>query len=534
MARSVVTGVSARRAARSGALWGLVFGLTIAATMSTYRTTFPTAASRANLVQTVQGNAAFEAVFGITGHMDTVAGYTAYKTLYTMLLIGAVWGLLTATRLLRGEEDAGRWELVLGGRATQRTATAEVAVGLGAGALALWLPTAVLAGAEGATTHVHIGVAASAFLALAVVAAPVMFLAVGMLASELAATRHQADLIGAAVLGASYLVRMIADSDRRIGWLRWASPLGWIEQLRPLIGSKPLALVPIAAFTAGAVAWSVVLAGRRDLGASVLRTRDTPRARVGLLNGPGGLGLRLEWPSIAGWLTALGATGLVFGLVTQAAGRSLRGSPTLARVIARLGATGAGSVTYLGFVFVVAAGLVACAAAGQISAVRGEEADGLVDALLVRPVARWRWLATRLALGVALVAVGGVLTGAAAWVGAATQHAAVGFGALFQAGCNVVAPAVFVLGAGALVFGVAPRWATAATWGLVAWSFLVEIVAAVTDANHWVRDTSPVLHITPAPAAPPDWTAAAWLVGLGLLGAVGGIVAFAHRDLAGA
>ena len=378
----------------------------------------------------------------------------------------------------------------------------------------------------------HIGVGASVFLATAVVAAAVMFIAVGMLASELAATRHQADLIGAGVLAGAYLVRMVADSDRRIAWLRWASPLGWIEQLRPLIGSKPLAFVPIVVFTSAAVALSVVLAGRRDLGASVLRSRDAPPARLRLLNGAGALGLRLEWPSIAGWLTALGATGLVFGLVTQAAGRSVHGSPTLERVIARLGATGASSVAYLGFVFVIAAGLVACAAAGEIAAVRGEEAGGYVDALLVRPVARWRWLAARLALGFALVGVGGVLTGVAAWVGTTTQHGAVGFATMVEAGCNVAAPAVFVLGVGALVFGVAPRWAASATWGLVAWAFLVEIVAAITKANHWVRDTSPVLHITPAPAAPPDWTAVAWLVGLGVAAAGVGIAAFAHRDLA--
>ena len=36
-----------------------------------------------------------------------------------LVIVGAIWGLLTATRLLRGEEDAGRWELLLTGRTTR-------------------------------------------------------------------------------------------------------------------------------------------------------------------------------------------------------------------------------------------------------------------------------------------------------------------------------------------------------------------------------------------------------------------------------
>jgi hypothetical protein len=55
-AATAVTVTSARRTVRPGALWGLVFGGMIAATMAAYKTTFPTAASRANLVRSFQGN----------------------------------------------------------------------------------------------------------------------------------------------------------------------------------------------------------------------------------------------------------------------------------------------------------------------------------------------------------------------------------------------------------------------------------------------------------------------------------------------
>ncbi len=532
LASKVVAITTAKRAARPGALWGLVFGVTIAAATTSYSSAFPTAASRAGLAR-LQGNTAFEALFGPIRRMDTVAGYTAYKSGMFVVVLAAIWGLFIATRQLRGEEDSGRWEVFLSGHTTRGRAALQAAIGLGVGAVALWVPTFLLTAGAGASSKVEIGVGASLFFATSIVAATVMFMAIGMLASELAATRHDANLLGAAVLAGSYLIRMVADSDASLAWLRWASPLGWIEEIRALTGSRSFAFVPIVVLVVVSVAVSMLLAKQRDLGASAIPSRDTSAPRIFLLSGQAGLTVRLTRPVIAAWIAALSATGLVFGLVIQAAGNAMAESPGIQRVIARLGATSAGAASYLGFVFVYAAALVAIAVASQVSAIRNEEATGHLDNLLVRPVARWRWLAVRLGVGILFVVVASVLTGLASWIGATSQHSNLALGDLLEAGLNVAPPAAFVLGIGALAYGLWPRAAIGVTYGLIVWSFLVEILAALMNSNHWLLDTSPFLHITPAPAAAPDWTAGAWLVGLGLLTSVVGIVAFGRRDIVG-
>lgn len=533
-ASRVLAVTTARRAGVPGLLWGLVFGVTIAAAAAAYPSTFPTAASRDVLARSFEGNAAWAALFGPLRGLDTVAGYTSYKSMMFTMILGAIWGLLVATRLLRGEEDAGRWELYLSGRTTRGRAAVQAATGLGVGLLALWVPTALLTAVAGSSPKVGIGLGTSLFFSAAVVAAAAMFMAIGMFVGQLAATRRDANLIGAGILAASYLVRMAADSDPGLAWLRWASPLGWIEELRPLTGSRPSAFVPIALLVVILVISAVRVAARRDLGASAFPSRDTPRPRTLLLGGQAGLTIRLTRPVVIGWTLALAATGLVFGLVAQAAGTALRGAQGLEAAIERLGGTIAGAATYLGFVFVVAAGLMAIAVAGQIAAIRNEEAAGHLENLLVRPVARWRWLAVRLAVGLGLVVVAGTLAGLAAWVGATSQHTGIALGDLLRAGLNVVPPAVFVLGIGALAFGLWPRGAIGVVYGLVVWSFLVETLAAAFDSNHWLKDTSPLLHIAPVPAADPNWMAAGWLVALGLLAALVGITAFRRRDLVGA
>jgi ABC-2 type transport system permease protein len=529
-----VAATTARRAVRQGALWGLVFGGTIAASARSYARLFPTHASRTAMARTFEGNTAWAALFGPLRRLDTVAGYTVYKSGMTVIILGAVWGLLLATRVLRGDEDAGRWELFLSGQTTRGRAAAQAAIGLGVGLVALWAVTFALTAGTGRSPDVNIGAGASFFFVSALLSAAAMFMAIGMFVSEIAATRRDANLIGAAVLAGSYLVRMVADSDPSIAWLRWASPIGWIEEAQPLTGSRPIAFVPIVALVVVLVVAAIRIASTRDLGASALASHDRSRPRTLLLGDQAGLTIRLTWPVVAAWLLALSVTGLVFGLVAQAAGAAIRGARGLEEAIQRLGATTSGAASYLGFVFVVAAVLMSIAVAGQIAGVRNEEASGHLDNLLVRPVARWRWLGVRLVAAFAFAVGAGALAGFASWIRAASQHADVGLGQLVGAGLNVVPPALFVLGIGALAFGIVPRASIGLTYGLVVWSFLVEILSAAVDESHWFRDTSPLLHIAPVPAADPNWTAAAWLVGLGLLAATAGIAAFGRRDLVGA
>ena len=86
------------------------------------------------------------------------------------------------------------------------------------------------------------------------------------------------------------------------------SPLGWVETLRPVTAPHPLALLPIAGFTAVLVVLTVRLAGARDLGASMLPDRTSAPARTRLLSGPLGLTVRLERSTLAGWAAAVGAS----------------------------------------------------------------------------------------------------------------------------------------------------------------------------------------------------------------------------------
>jgi ABC-2 type transport system permease protein len=525
--------VTARKAVRSGALWGYLFGVSVASSALTYASSYKTAAARHKLVASFGSNSALAALFGPAHQLQTVAGYTAYKVLGFLSIVGAVWGLLVGTRLLRGEEDAGRWELLLAGQTTRRGAAAQGLAGLGAGLATLFAITAVVTVVTGRSSQVHFGVGESLFFALALVCAAVVFLAVGALAGQLAATRRQATAYAGYALGACYALRMVADSGVGLEWLRWTMPMGWVELLQPLTAPDWVPLLPTAALVVVLCGVTVHLAGTRDLGASTLPDRSSAPLRPGLLRGQISLGLRLTRPTVIGWGAALAVTALIFGLIAKPAGAALSGTNSVNRVLSRLGAHGAGADAYLGVAFLLMAILLGFVAGALITAARQEEAEGRLEHLLVRPLSRWSWLGGRVSVAGAVVAVGAVEVGAFTWLGAASGHAGLGLSSLVDAGLNIAPPSLFVLGVGALVLGVWPRATSVAVYGVLVWSILVTVIGGFSDNNHWLLDTSVFHHMAAAPASAPNWTAGGVMIATGVGAAVVGAAAFWRRDLVG-
>ena len=216
--------------------------------------------------------------------------------------------------------------------------------------------------------------------------------------------------------------------------------------------------------------------------------------------------------------------------MARAAATLLASSPAITATLGRLGAHKA-SEAYLGISFLTVAVLITIVAAGQIAAIRDEEAAGRLDNLLVRPVRRTAWLAGRVAISLGLVVVVGLAAGLFTWLGAASQHTGVSLATLIEAGINATVPAVFVLGAGVLVFGLRPRLSAVACYGIVAYSFLIDLLGSLIKGNEWIRDSSLFTHIALAPAAKPDWGEAAVVVLLGAGAALVGALAFQRRDI---
>ena len=143
------------------------------------------------------------------------------------------------------------------------------------------------------------------------------FIAVGGLTSQLFGTRRRASGAAGLALGATFLLRMVADGSSGLGWLRWFTPFGWLEELRPFADERAFLLALLAALAVGLGGLALALSRQRDLGDGIVRSA-TPRAPSPLLQSPLGFQWRQGLGGLVGWGLALVVTGLVIGGITSA------------------------------------------------------------------------------------------------------------------------------------------------------------------------------------------------------------------------
>jgi ABC-2 type transport system permease protein len=536
--QSVVRRFVARRTLRSATLWAFIFGIYTASKTLGFAAAAPTAAARDKLAASLGNNAGLNALLGTPHNINTVTGYAAWNTFSVIMIVGSIWAFMLATKYFRGEEEIGRSELLLAGQTTARRAAANTLAGLGISLVLQYVVVAVLYVAIGSLHTVGIGPRAALFFALAVTMGTILFMAVGALTSQLMPTRGRAASTAAIVFGVCFLIKASGDASQA-HWLLDVTPLGWIERLRPLTGSQPIWLLPIFTLVLACAGAAIYLAGRRDLGDSVIADRDTARSRTGLLNSAFGASLRLTRGANLGWLAGIVLSGLFYGVLSKTAAQAIgnlthgheRGSGKLFGGLEhRLQLSN--EMLFLGVIFLIITPLAMCYAASAVGKIRDEEAQGYVDNFLVRTVSRQRWLGERTLLVALVSVIMCSLTGLGVWVGVASQHGGVAIHSLLLAGLNMLGAVIFTLGIGILAMGVIPRLTTVIAYSVVGWSFMMEILGSGLHLNHWLIDTSVLTHVTLAPAVSPDWTANAVLAGLGLACYAVGSLEFNRRDLA--
>jgi ABC-2 type transport system permease protein len=521
----------ARRAFRDARVRTISFGFLFAVIAYIqpvgYRDAYPTLSSRLAFAHSFADNKAIRLFYGVPHNLLTVAGYTAWRVGGTLAIFAAVFGLLAAVRALRTEEDTGRMELVLAGSIGRGTAYLSAMAAIAAGVLILGL--AELAG----LVLSGLPAGGSADLALATASIVPVFVGVGALASQLASTRRMALELGGAAVGLFLALRVIADTSASAGWLRWATPLGWAEEVRPFTGAHPIVLLLPAAITVLLLTAAARIAAGRDIGTGVLPAHESTEPSLSLLSSPLAQALRSERASLIVWLSSVGAFAYITGVIAKST--STAGiSKSLQHEVSKLGTGSIVTPTgYLAFVFiffVLAVSLFVCA---QIGAAHREEADERLETLLCMPVSRRRWLGGRLVLAVAGATAISLTAGLLTWAGAESGGVSISLAGMLEAGLNCLPVALMFLGIATLAYAIVPRAGAGLSYGVVTVAFLWDLFGSLLSVPKWLVQATPFAHVGLVPAQPFRADAAVIMLGIAAASALAAVWFFQRRDLTG-
>ncbi|ALX65774.1 ABC transporter permease [Microbacterium sp. XT11] len=496
---------------------------------------YATVADRQEVLTAVMANLVILLFRGLPSGTSEGA-FFAFEDLPWLAMLAGLMSTFLAVRHTRGDEEAGRGELLAAtpaGRAVPLLATivhglaADVVLGaLVAGAL---LPTGFDA-------------AGSLVTGAATAGAGIAFLGVGLVAAQLARTSRGANALSVWVLVAAFLIRGIgnvagtpSDDLARIdsSWVAWLSPFGWAEQARPYDEDAvwPVLLaVGVGLLLAGA---SFALQSARDIGAGFVPERRG-RANAGpLLTSPFALVWRLSWGAIVGWIVGGGITGILATTLSGLAGEISGQNPAVQEILEKIATAGGIDETVITVFFTVLGILAACAAVQTIARARQDEAHGTAELVRAAAVGRVRWLADYVVVAtcaVVLVTAAAVL---AAFAGLASTDADPELYrvTIVTALGQFVAASVFT-GITAAVFALLPRATIGAGWAFVGVATVLGLFGPLFGMPEWATHASPFA-VTPVVAnGEADLRGVWWLVAVAAGSYAAALTLMRRRELA--
>ena len=524
------TGALARLALRRDRvmipIWVIIFVVMAAGSASATVGLYGTVAERAAAAANLNGTPALVALYGLVYDEKSLGAIAMIKMSGLGSAMVAVLAILLMIRHTRTEEEAGRLELVGSGIVGRHAPLAAAFVLTAIVNLALGLLTAF------GLVSAGLPAAGSFAFGLAWTAIGMAFAAVAAVTAQVTSSARSATGLAVAVLGVVYVLRAIGDTAGVGGpvWLRWLSPIGWGQQVRPFAGDRWWVLVVPAAFFVVVAAVAHALVAGRDHGAGLLADRLGAAEAGPSLRSPLGLAWRLHRGALVSWTAGFVVIGLVFGNVASNVSDFLD-SASARDMIQKLGGvqglTDAFMSTELGM-----AGVIASVYAVQVvMRLRSEEAELRSEPVLATGVSRLSWAWSHLL--VALVGTAVLLT--AAGLGAGLAAAAVSgdagdFWRMLGAAVVRVPAAWVIAGITVAAFGLAPR-AVAAGWvALVAFLLLGEF-GPLFELPQGVMDISPYAHTPRLPGAAFSATPLVWLVVVTAALIVVGLVGFRRRDV---
>lgn len=470
--------------------WVVALATALVGTAAAIAGLYDTPAKISTYAAAVTAGDSLVAINGRVEGIDTLGGVVQNEFGFLAAFLVPLLGISLVARATRGEEEAGRLESLLSGRVSRAVPTL-AALLVAAGSV---LATVVLFAAGLAATGVPLS--RSALYAASLGTLAFTFAGLAAVLAQLTLHVQEVYLWGLLGLAAAYVARGVGDVSQ--AWVTWLSPLGWVEKAAPFGAMRWWTLlIPLGVAMVLAAA-AVTLAGRRDLGSSLLRGGTGAPRSSRWLRSPVGLAARIHRRTILGWLGGALILAATMGLLTHQFIVAVSGNHAMGDAIG-MGAgrpqDGYAAVVLL-YVAVIAMGYTVQA----VGTIRGEETDGRVEARLAGPLSRMRWL-----LAHALVVVSGlVLVVGAASITLAMTTALSGAGPVspwgfLRAGAAYLPGELLLVAVSLVIFSARPRLFP---WAWVVFSF-VALVALLGPGLHlpgWLLDLAPTTQVGNPPS----------------------------------
>lgn len=518
----------------------------MAAVVPIFVTSYGTAYDKlAAIIEPMRSSTAIIALYGRIPEPFTYGWVSVWEMGMWIPLLGGIMIALLAVKLSRGNEEAGRTEMVAVSGIRRRdplraAITVIVAVAIFMGVFS----------AASMSVQIHqlpnTSVAGCWYFGAGITLAISAFGVLGLLCAQLASTARSARFAALGTVAAAMVVRALADTSSA-EWIRWLSPLGWRDEIRPFWGPRTWPLGVMALVVLSLCAVVMRLEKGRDLGAparlpALFRKKKygttalEPTAAAARIGADEGLNLpaltwRIERTGALAWF--IGICALVFfwtssvGTIEQAMTQGDQKVDVALQAYAPSSQSVGAAFLQLITIF---ASLLVVSAVTQISlhALRDEE-QGLTAHILSRGHTARQYLGANLMVSAVLLTL-------LATIGALCTSAIIRGGdlpALAEHGRWVLwgslPPAIVCIGVVIALIALAPRAANL-IWAVIAISGTLSILGPALKINDSIVGLSIFEYVPYQGNGNYRFTGALVMIAIGVLAGAIGIIRISRRD----
>lgn len=524
-----------RQTSKGALIIGLLAGFMLAAQGIGYASLYPDETTRTQFAASLQSAPGLGVLYGEAKNLISSTGYMVYRVVPVMSLVVAVWSLLTTIALFRGQEEAGRFDLIAAGSLSKNRIATLLAGGFGVSIALACLLSTLATYMVNASPDISISLATSLAINLSIFLPALLFSGVGIFVSQLTSIKQRAVLYGLIPLGVFFGMRAVGNTIEDLSWLKQLTPFGWSELINPVLGFQAVWMLPFLVFTLLFVGVGFYYSTKRDIGDGLIAESTLATSRFFLLRSPGQLEVRQYGFVFALWGITVLILNSIISIVTNVAAQAVAESPALAHAIGQLGGSlGDLKIAFLGVGIILSTMTLLVMIASGIGRLRRTETRGTLDIFFAQPIHRQRWLGGRFMMLIIITLTITILGLVAVWLMADTQGIALELSKVLLLGVFVSGIVAFVLSIGILLYGLWPRVAEAGVYIVIVWSFLIDAMQSAFTLPDILTKTSLFSYIPSSPVATPDWTQFMWFVGIGAVCGLVGIVGFKKRDISNA
>ncbi len=505
-------------------LWSIPLALLIASIPPAIKESYPDLAQVDAIVEQMQAMLGTRVMYGIPTVGMGYAGWVVWEALPWAMILGSVMAIMLAASVGRAAEEKGQLEVILGTGTSIRTTRILSIFTVLIAALFLGL-LCTLALLVQVPNIIGFTVTGSILCGLLVTASVSISGLITILFGEVFGTARQARSMGLAFLALFFGIRAAADVYE-ISWLRWLTPLGWRDLVKPYTEDN---VWPFLFFVLIMTALTIPIIGReRDLGDQWLHVSDqNPRAKA---LGPLGLLWNLQRSPILWWALSVLICGVLFFSMSGEMSSMLTDASETVRIM--LSYTG---IEDIGEVFAEYVGqflgiLVGCAAVRTAICLSTAEHNGYLDVHLSTGSHRLKLLYTTVAFAlvgtILTVVVTGFLSARVALLSDQVNESM--YGHILWALIDLIPGCIALIGFGVLFLGFHSKTANLA-WIPVIFSGFVTFFGELLRLPDWLMDLSVFAW---APHTVDHYTGALVLIIIGSSTTIIGSILYNRRDLA--